>query len=326
MEIKGSYVFYEDGIEICRQENLLTKFGKRFLTNYLAGSLGFTNKSIVIGIGSDEPTVDDTRLNFEFYKTPVDMTSPNINTDPITGLTTYSVIYKSVLPNDVVGVIREVGLFPSQITSKTDYSDRYISSFENALPWIDSSGNNPNLVTTPSPRLGSYLFEIVTPTVTAPATYSTKEYWFNANFDLSGYSIYDSLTLAFRQADTNLDYIYIRFYSGDTDYFETRILGDTSITSPQSPNKIKSKYLSELLGSSYKSGTPDANSINKILVGTKSKTISGTTVYMDGLKINDEDSFDPVYGLISRSVLSSPGITKVAGKQLDIEYQLGISF
>jgi hypothetical protein len=325
MEMKGTYIFYQDGVELHRQDNILTKFGKRFLTNYLAGTLGFSSKAIAIGIGSETPTVDDTRLGFEFYKVPVDLNSPNIETDPVTGISTYSVIYKTSLPNDVAGSIKEVGLFPSQSTSKSDYSNRYISSFENALPWVDSSGNNPTLVSTPTPRLGSYLFQVTAPAVTSPATYSTKEYWFNATFDLSGYSIYDSLTLAFRQADTNLDYVYIRFYSGDTDYFETRITGDVSITSPQTPDKIKSKTLSELLGSSYKSGTPDASSINKILVGAKSKTTSGTTVYMDGLRINDEDSFDPIYGLISRSVLSSE-IVKVAGKQMDIEYRLGLSF
>jgi len=325
MEIKGTYIFYENGIEVHRQNNILTKFGKRFLTNYLAGTLGFTSKAIAIGIGSTEATVDDTRLDFEFYKAPVEVNSPNIETDSITGITTYSVIYKTSLPNDVVGLIKEVGLFPSQSTNKKDYSDRYISSFENSLPWVDSSGNNPVLVTTPEPRLGASLFQLTTPVVVSPSTYSTKEYWFNASLDLSGYSIYDSLTLAFRQADTNLDYIYIRFYSGNTDYFETRIIGDSSITSPESPDKIKSKPFSELFGSLYKSGTPDSTSINKILVGAKSKTISGTTVYMDGLKINDEDSFDPIYGLISRSVLSSP-ITKVSGKQMDIEYKLGLSF
>lgn len=325
MEMKGTYIFYQDGIEVHRQNNILTKFGKRFLTNYLAGTLGFASKAIAVGIGSTPATVDDTRLDFEFYKAPVEVSSPNIETDSITGITTYSVIYKTSLPNDVVGIIKEVGLFPSQSKTKTDYSNRYISSFENSLPWLDSLGNNPTLVTSPTPRLGSSLFQLIAPSVTSPATYSTKEYWFNVSFDLSGYSIYDSLTLAFRQADTNLDYIYIRFYSGDTDYFETRIIGDSSIVSPETPDKIKSKTLAELLGSSYKSGTPDASSINKILVGAKSKTTSGTTVYMDGLKINDEDSFDPIYGLISRSVLSS-SITKVSGKQMDIEYKLGLSF
>jgi hypothetical protein len=322
MEIKGSYTFYQNGIEVSRSNNILTKFGKRFLTNYLAGSTSFNSKNIVIGIGDAAATVDDNRLDFEFYSSPVDISSPNIETDPITGITTYSVIYKTSIPNDVVGVIKEVGLFPAQSSTKTDYSDRYVSSFENALPWTDSLGNNPDLVISPLPRLGSYLFQITAPAVTSPSTYSTKEYSFNTDFNLSGYSIYDSLTLAFRQADTNLDYIYLRFYSGTTDYFEARILGDASITSP---NKIKSIMLSELFNSSYKSGTPDSTSINKILVGVKSKTISGTTAYMDGLKINDEDSFDPTYGLISRSVLTNP-ITKSSGSQMDIEYKIGLSF
>lgn len=325
MEIKGTYTFYQDGVEVAKSNNILTKFGKRFLTNYLAGVTSFNSKNIVIGIGDNAATVDDNRLDFEFYSAPVDISSPNIQTDPITGITTYSVIYKTSLPNDVVGVIKEVGLFPAQSSTKTDYSDRYISSFENALPWTDSSGNNPVLVTSPAPRLGSYLFQITSPAVTSPSTYSTKEYSFNTDFNLSGYSIYDSLTLAFRQLDTNLDYVYIRFYSGTEDYFETRILGDSSITSPQTPNKIKSKTLSELFSSSYKLGSPDSTSINKILVGVKSKTISGTTVYMDGLKINDEDSFDPIYGLISRSVLAN-SITKYSGSQMDIEYNLGLSF
>lgn len=322
MNIKGSYTVYQDGVEVCHQNNILTKFGKRFLTNYLAGSTNFVSKNIVIGMGDTTPTVNDNRLDFEFYSSPVDISSPNIETDPITGITTYSVIYKTSLPNDVVGVIKEIGIFPSQSTTKTDYSDRYISSFENSLAWVDSDGENPTLVTSPTPRLGSYLFQITAPAVSSPKTFSTKEYWFNTDFDLSGYSVYDSLTLAFRQADTNLDYVYIRFYSGESDYYETRISGDSSIADP---NKIKSVTLSELFGASTKSGTPDSTSINKILVGAKSKTTSSTTVYLDGLKINDEDSFDPTYGLISRAVLASP-ISKVSGKQMDIEYRLGLSF
>ena len=100
-------------------------------------------------------------------------------------------------------------------------------------------------------------------------------------------------------------------------------MAQSSITEP---NKIGNKTLAELFSSSYKSGSPDSSSINKILVGVKSKTIAGTTVYMDGLKINDEDSFDPIYGLISRAVLNAPGINKVSGKQIDIEYKLGINF
>jgi hypothetical protein len=325
MNITGTYTFYQDGIEIHKQENIITKFGKRFLTNYLAGVTSLRAKNIVIGIGDSTPNVNNNRLDFEFYSSPVDISSPNIITDPITGLTTYSIIYKTSLPNDVVGKIKEIGLFPTQSSTKTDYSDKYISSFENAISWMDSSGNNPDLVSTPVPRIGSYLFKINAPAVTSPNTYSTKEYSLECSLDMSGYSIYDSLTVAFNQADTNLDYVVIRFYTTSSDYFEARIPGDSSITSPSTPDKIKSIYLSDLFTSLFKSGSPDQSSIIKISVGAKSKTISGTTIYMDGLKINDEDTFDPTYGLISRSVLTN-SITKSSGSQMEIEYNLGLSF
>ena len=39
----------------------------------------------------------------------------------------------------------------------------------------------------------------------------------------------------------------------------------------------------------------------------------------------DEDAFRSDYGMISRSVLSNV-ITKTLGKQMDIEYRLGLAF
>jgi hypothetical protein len=55
------------------------------------------------------------------------------------------------------------------------------------------------------------------------------------------------------------------------------------------------------------------------------KSGAQSTVGMDGLRINDEDSFDPTYGLISRSVLSTP-LTKVIGRLVDVEYRMELSF
>ena len=50
-----------------------------------------------------------------------------------------------------------------------------------------------------------------------------------------------------------------------------------------------------------------------------------TTIGLDGLRVNDEDTFDPIFGLISRSVLATP-ISKVAGRQVDVEYRLDLGF
>ena len=322
MNIKGTYIFYEDGIEIARSHNIITKFGKRFITSLIAGSLAFKTKSIAIGIGNTTETENDTRLEFEFYRSPVQIGSPDINTDTITGVSTYGVIFKTTLPNDVSGVINEIGLYPSQSAGFTDYSDKYISSFESNSMWLDEDNNNPELVLSPTPKIGEYLFKVSADPVTSPNTYSIKEYYLNTNFDISGYSINDSFSLAFTQEDTNLDYVYARFHSSDTDYYEARFIGDSSITNP---NKIIKYDMSTFFSGAYVSGNPIDTAINKITIGVKSKTISGTTVYLDGLRINDEDSFDPIYGLISRSTLDTP-ITKKLGRQLDIEYRLGLSF
>ena len=49
--------------------------------------------------------------------------------------------------------------------------------------------------------------------------------------------------------------------------------------------------------------------------------------YFDGIRINDEDTFDPYFGLISRSVLTGGNIlTKPSGRQVDIEYKLALEF
>ena len=50
--IKGTYIFYQDGKEICRHQNIITKFGKRFLTNFLAGNVSFNAKELALGIKS----------------------------------------------------------------------------------------------------------------------------------------------------------------------------------------------------------------------------------------------------------------------------------
>jgi hypothetical protein len=77
---------------------------------------------------------------------------------------------------------------------------------------------------------------------------------------------------------------------------------------------------------SNQSGTPDSSSISQIGVQiTRSSTASNATVYLDGLRINDQDTFDPTFGLISRSILAS-SITKVAGRPIDIEYKITLGF
>ena len=310
----GEYIFYEDNREVYRSKNLLTKFGKRYLTQYLAGQSSTSLKDVAIGVGSTAATINDTQLGFEFYKSAVSMNSIDIQTSSLTGISTYGVVHKTTIPVDVAGIINEIGLFPSVTLGSTDYASNSISTFENNQSWTDSSGAYPLSVTTPFPKIGtSYL------SIGASASQS-KEYFYNINLDVSGYSALDSLTLAYYQSDTNLDYVFVRMYDSNNNYYEIRYAGDLS-----TGYKIKSLTLNNLYSSGYGSGTPDQTSIVKISCGVKAKSSGATASLFDGMRINDEDSFRTDYGMISRSVLATP-IAKSLGKQMVIEYRIGLSF
>ena len=286
---------------------MITKFGKRFITSYLANGLNFNQKDIAIGIGSQAPTLNDSDMQFEFYRSGVFLGSTDIQTNTATGVTTYSVVYKTTLPTDVEGVISEIGIFPTGFTQNTDYSSNYISSFEDTTSWKDSSGNQPISV--------SYF------SITATAG-QTKSYSLDTIFDLSGYGVDDSMTLAFYQTDLNLDYIYARFYSSTTSYKEIRFPGYSTIGQKISlPVK-----LSSLFNSTFSStGSTDFSKITTIEIGAKAKSSGTTNVLLDGLRLNDEDRYNSQYGLISRSVLSTP-LVKTLGVEMDIEYKIDLGF
>ena len=316
--IKGTYIFYEDGVEICRSENIITKFGKRFLTNYIAGNVDFQLKDIALGIASSSDyavSASNSRLGFEFYRLPVSYGSIDIQSDGLGGFT-YATVYKTTIPQDVAGIVKEVGLFPGKRTSINNYDDKFLVDFEDNTLWTKSTDGvtSPDIVTTNSPRIGSYLVKMTTSGSSSSIQYNTNV----NNLDISGYSVFDTLSLAFYEGDANLGSIKVRFYSSATDYYEASFTGDGS-----AGNRIKSVALSTMLNNPV--NTPDATAISKIGIIVTSDSGGATSTYFDGLRINDEDTFDPSYGLISRSALTTP-LTKLAGRQVDIEYRLDLSF
>jgi hypothetical protein len=314
LSLAGQYRFYEDGKEIYRSKNILTKFGKRYITQYPAGQAATNAKDIAIGIGSTVASENNTGLDFEFYRAQVNLSSVDIQTSPTTGLSTYGVVYKTTLPVDISGVISEIGLFPNVTLGATDYASKSISNFSDYLQWTNDDGSYSTALTSPTPRIGSNHLSL-----TATSS-NRKQYSSNIDIDVTGYSPNDSLTIAYVQSDLNLDYIFVRFYSSSVDYYEIRYDADLSVGS-----KIKSLTLNNLYSSGFGSGTPDNSSIIKVSIGAKAKSSGSTNILFDGLRINDEDSFRSDYGLISRSVLTNP-ITKSIGRQMDIEYRLGLTF
>lgn len=292
---------------------MITLYGKRFLTNYFAGNISSSAKDMVFGIDSTAASQQDTRLGFEFYRVPVEFGGTDIYTDNNT--IKYFVIYKAVLPVDLAGTIKEVGIYPSRKISFNSFDSKFISDFSESFEWSDSDdGFNP-----PTSTTGALIGENL---LSMQSGVGTEKTYINeiSETDFSGYSVNDTLKLSYYKNDDNLDKIKIRFYSSDTAYYEVEIVDDSGTGSRLSQDIPISTLLA-----GANSENPNISKINKIGVAVVPKSGLQTVVGMDGLRINDEDSFDPTYGLISRKVLSSP-LIKIPGRLVDVEYRMELNF
>lgn len=284
---------------------MITKFGKRFLTDFIAGNVSFTNKDLAIGIAnsSEYPlSTSNSRLGFEFYRLPVKFGGINIDTSvsPVK----YTAIFSTTLPTNMSGKINELGIYPSNRTSKNNYDSKFISDFESPLDWDD----------TPELDQSSYRVGDSSLIFTSNGT-SIKEYKsIISGFDLVGYSNWDSLSLSYKVNDSNLSSIKIRFYSSVSDYFEFEF-DQTSL----------GYHIEDInLSSMVTVGSPDRSNINTLGVVIVPDS-AATSVSLDGLRINDEDTFDPSYGLVARSLLDTE-IEKVFGREMFIEFKLDVAF
>lgn len=299
---------------------MITKFGKRFLTNYLAGNSDFTTKDIALGIGSTAADINgnDTRLEFEFYRLPVTLGSIDIQSNGLGGFNYYA-IYKTTIPQDISGVISEIGLYPGLRKSKNYYDSKFITSFENNVNWFDSLNANPPLKTNNTTE--PFLSKIGESMVQFDVVQSTSKEYKNSIIvlDISGYSVNDSLTIAYKKKDSNISNIRVKLYSSDTEYYYADFtpLSGTG-------DKIQSISMNTVFNSTSVSA-PDPTNITKVGIEVTAGSGGNTTVYFDGLRINDEDTFDPQYGLIARSILTTP-LEKPSGRPVDIEYKLQLGF
>lgn len=284
---------------------MITQFGKRFLTNYIAGNTSFAKKDMAVGIANDSeyPAANtNSRLGFEFYRLPVEFGGIEIDTSVTPN--TYKIIYSATLPADLAGKINEIGIFPGSRSSINNYDDKFITDFELPFDWSPTPNIDQN-----NYRVGNSSLVFESDGTSEQEYKSTIE-----TLDLSGYSNFDTLSFSFIQSDENLSETKIRFYSSEQDYLEI-VFG---------PGSLGNNILEKDLGNLVSVGSPDKSNITQIGVVIVPSS-SSTSVIVDGIRINDEDRFDPTYGLVSRKTLAAE-IEKVSGKELIIEYKLDLSF
>ena len=90
---------------------MITKFGKRFLAGQLAGVNSFAGRDLALGIGSTpaDANGNDTKLEFEFYRMPVLLSSFDVVQTGVDGnnnpIFEYHIFYSSTIPKDFSGVV-----------------------------------------------------------------------------------------------------------------------------------------------------------------------------------------------------------------------------
>ena len=284
---------------------MITKFGKRFLANFVSGNSSFASKEMALGIATSiEYPLSDTnsRLGFEFYRVPI--RQGGIDIDTSVSPVKYTVIYSATIPNNIAGKINEIGIYSGQSYSKNLYESKFLSNFELPYEW------------SPEPTLDQSNYRVGDSSLifTSNGT-AAKEYTYPIDsMDISGYNPSDKISFSYKVNDANLSSLKVRLYSSDNDYLQF------TFTEHSVGYNIKNLNMS----TGVSTGTFNPQSVVKMGV-IVTPTSAQTSVSMDGLRINDEDTFDPEYGLIARSVLDSTMI-KVIGREAAIEFKLDLSF
>jgi len=158
---------------------MITKFGKRFLANFVAGNSSFSSKEMALGIATEleYPLADtNSRLGFEFYRVPIRQGGIDIDSsvDPVK----YTVIYSATIPTNIAGKINEIGIYSGQSYSRNLYDSKFISNFELPYQW------------TPEPDLDQSDYRIGDSSLifTSDST-SPREYTYDlGSIDISGYN------------------------------------------------------------------------------------------------------------------------------------------
>jgi len=293
--LKGIYRFYQDGVLIHEEENLITNLGKAAILRYLAGYLGHFGKSIRLGVGATAASANDLTLNFESVQAPVSLISPDYANTWL--------VFKARLDETVAGSFYEVGLSNYYNEQIPLYSSNLVLTFDNTLEnWSAGTYNTTNArVSAANLRL-------------APSASTTSTVTLDTALDFSGYSTSDDMKLAYRSNNANASSVFIRFYTDATNYYTYTINSPATTYNIATFNK----------GNFVATGTPSWANITQVAVSATAGAGGAASVDFDGFRIDDKDTYNQVETLVSRTVLGSP-VTKATGVPLDVEYTLDLT-
>lgn len=282
---------------------MLTLDGKTHLKRYLAGMVPAIAESMAFGIGDRPESEGDTALQFEVSRSNISLVSYDFETDRL--------IFKAPVPDGFDGQVFEVALFSTAVNSvSAGFGSRLLSTLDTQTEfWVDATDGSIEAYSTTGSRLG------VNSLNHSPAAGGTKTSRLSEIFlNLSGYSQSDKFVFAYNVNNANTSALRFQFLTDASNYYEialgTQTPGYKIIESPKS--------------TATTTGTPDWSNITEIRVSTTSNANGASSVDFDAIRIEDIDTINPDYVMVSREVLVAP-YTKENGKAQDIEFSLAVN-
>lgn len=291
--MRGVYRFYQDGKLVREESNLITTEGKRLILRVLAEQASSIGQAIGLGVGAVAATVADTRLQWEIDRQGIAIKNVDY--------TNSRVIMKTTLPQNSIYTIYEMGLW-SQFTNSfnSDNVSKVLTTFETAFEtWTNTTLDATQSRTSPDSVK-------ISAAISSTTTASTS-----VDLDLTGYSALDQFSIAFYKANNNITTLALKFDSATGSY-------EKSATVTALP--VGYNILTLNKGDFVATGTPDWSAITTMNVKVTAGATAGNLI-LDGIRIEDGDTLNPSYVLVSRSVLGSP-LVKTDSSPMDVEYAI----
>ena len=281
---------------------MLTTDGKRHIKRYLAGYTPFIAQSIAIGLGNKAEAVGDKKLQFEVERADIALTSYDFVNNKL--------IFKAPLPEGFAGTIYEAALFSSAVNDEAgEFGSKLISTFDTNEDWVDATTAAQATYVTANSRLGDDSLRH-TPAASGTKTDSLSELL----LDLSGHSGADLFVFAFNVGNANTSSIRFRFLTDASNYYEFSL--GTQTTGYKIVEFAKS--------AATVTGVPDWEDITEIRVSTTSTAGGASQVDYDGIRIEDTDTINEDYVMVSRELLATPFV-KQEGKVQELEFSLDVN-
>jgi hypothetical protein len=268
----------------------------------MAGLVPSIARSIAFGLGNNGETINDTKLQFEVGRSDITVTSFDFVNNKL--------IFKAPVDESFGGTIYEAALYSTANNSMAgQYASKILTVFDsNTEEWVDATSGVAGTYSTPNARIGGDSLQH-TPSASATKTDSLT----NIFLDFSGFSGADKFVFAFAVANGNTSSIRFQFHTDTTNYYQFALGAQTS----------GYKIVEAAKSSATVVGAPNWAQITEIRVSTSSTALGASNVEFDGIRIDDVDTFNQDYVMVSREVLATPFV-KQAGRVQEIEFALDV--